>query len=429
MKVYAIEHVQLAMPPNGEEAARSFYIGVLGLTEKPKPPRLAARGGVWFEQGDLKIHLGVEPDFRPAKKAHPALLVEGLDELISRCEQAGAAAVWDEPLGGFRRAHVNDPFGNRIELMEMGSKTRWYEERVEKWCDFTKLIDVIETRHERQQHHFSYRGQVNKVWGLEPSLFRELREKKEDLQRCFEIEHDAKKEFASQVHLYMDPSALPNSGDWLEWWALMQHYGAPTRLLDWTASPYVAAYFAIESGEDTDGLIWVLNDWALGDRMREHYPANWGEWDHSPRPTNNWSIVAKSFDSKRFFDETAAPQLFFFQPNRRSPRIVAQQGWLSASLKLFADCETTIAALYENHRNDPKNHVGFDSKTRECWKYWNCRIVIPKEVKREFLRRLQTMNITASALFPGVDGLGKSDKEFIKVEVRHDRPGSSHSLP
>jgi catechol 2,3-dioxygenase-like lactoylglutathione lyase family enzyme len=118
MKVYAIEHVQLAMPPNGEDSARDFYGAVLGLTEKPKPPRLAERGGVWFEQDELKIHLGVESDFRPAKKAHPALLVTGLDELIRRCEQAGAAVVWDEPLEGYRRAYVNDPFGNRIELME-----------------------------------------------------------------------------------------------------------------------------------------------------------------------------------------------------------------------------------------------------------------------------------------------------------------------
>jgi catechol 2,3-dioxygenase-like lactoylglutathione lyase family enzyme len=118
MKVYAIEHVQLAMPPNGEGEARSFYAGVLGLTEKPKPPRLAGRGGVWFEQGELKIHLGVESDFRPAKKAHPALLVEGLDELINRCEASGASVAWDEPLDGFRHAYVNDPFGNRIELME-----------------------------------------------------------------------------------------------------------------------------------------------------------------------------------------------------------------------------------------------------------------------------------------------------------------------
>src|SRR5262245_63337448 len=95
MKVCAIEHVQPAMPPNEEELARSFYAGVLGLTEKPKPPRLAARGGVWFEQGDLNIQLGVESEFRPAKKAHPALLVEGLDELIIRCEKAGVQVVWD----------------------------------------------------------------------------------------------------------------------------------------------------------------------------------------------------------------------------------------------------------------------------------------------------------------------------------------------
>ena len=118
IKVYAIEHVQLAMPPNGEDSARSFYVGALGLTEKPKPPHLAERGGVWFEQGELKIHLGVESDFRPARKAHPALLVAGLDELVGLCEQAGAPVVWDEPLDGFRRAYVNDPFGNRIELME-----------------------------------------------------------------------------------------------------------------------------------------------------------------------------------------------------------------------------------------------------------------------------------------------------------------------
>jgi len=118
MKVYAIEHVQLAMPPNGEESARAFYGAVLGLIEKPKPPHLAERGGVWFEKEELKIHLGVESDFRPAKKAHPALLVTGLDELIRRCEQAGAEVVLDEPLEGFQRAYVNDPFGNRIELME-----------------------------------------------------------------------------------------------------------------------------------------------------------------------------------------------------------------------------------------------------------------------------------------------------------------------
>ncbi len=118
MKVYAIDHVQLAMPAGEEEKARLFYAGVLGISETPKPPNLAKRGGVWFEEGNLRIHLGVEKDFRPAKKAHPALLVERLDELVERCRSAEYEVVSDEPLEGYNRVYVNDPFGNRLELME-----------------------------------------------------------------------------------------------------------------------------------------------------------------------------------------------------------------------------------------------------------------------------------------------------------------------
>jgi catechol 2,3-dioxygenase-like lactoylglutathione lyase family enzyme len=121
MKVYAIDHVQLAMPANGEARARSFYAGVLGLRETPKPAHLAVRGGVWFEQDGLKLHLGVEVDFRPARKAHVGLLVDELDALISRCELAGYTITKDEPLEGYRRVYVNDPFGNRVELMQLTS--------------------------------------------------------------------------------------------------------------------------------------------------------------------------------------------------------------------------------------------------------------------------------------------------------------------
>lgn len=118
MSIYAIDHVQLAMPAGEEEKARTFYNKVLGIEEMPKPPHLAKRGGVWFEQGNLKIHLGVDKDFRAAKKAHPALLVEGLDELAEKCRNAGFEVVSDEPLEGYNRVYVSDPFGNRIELME-----------------------------------------------------------------------------------------------------------------------------------------------------------------------------------------------------------------------------------------------------------------------------------------------------------------------
>ena len=113
-----IDHVQLAMPAGQEEQARQFYCGLLGLTEVPKPASLAARGGAWFEHGDLHVHLGVDPEFRGAKKAHPAFQVTGLASFSARLRQAGAPVTEDDLLPGFARLFVHDPFGNRIELLE-----------------------------------------------------------------------------------------------------------------------------------------------------------------------------------------------------------------------------------------------------------------------------------------------------------------------
>jgi catechol 2,3-dioxygenase-like lactoylglutathione lyase family enzyme len=118
MMIVGFDHVQLAMPPGGEERARAFYGGVLGLTEVKKPAALAARGGVWFRSGDINLHLGVEADFRPARKAHPALLVRGLGDYAARAREAGCRIGDDEPLDGYARIFLDDPFGNRLELME-----------------------------------------------------------------------------------------------------------------------------------------------------------------------------------------------------------------------------------------------------------------------------------------------------------------------
>lgn len=107
------------MPRGGEERARAFYRDILGLPERPKPPQLAARGGCWFESDRVKIHLGVDPNFRPATKAHPGLLVGGLREILEQCRQAGLEATLENvPLEGYRRAFLLDPFGNRLELLE-----------------------------------------------------------------------------------------------------------------------------------------------------------------------------------------------------------------------------------------------------------------------------------------------------------------------
>ncbi len=117
MKVTGFDHIQLAMPSGGEEKARSFYVRLLGLTELLKPPELASRGGAWFSCGALQLHLGVEQAFRPAKKAHPALRVEGLDELLAGLRAAGFEVVDDTSVPGIRRAFTADPFGNRVELI------------------------------------------------------------------------------------------------------------------------------------------------------------------------------------------------------------------------------------------------------------------------------------------------------------------------
>ena len=117
-RIHGLDHVQLAMPAGQEALAREFYAGILGLAEIPKPPNLARRGGVWFAGGALRVHLGVEAEFRPARKAHPAFLVERLDTLTEHLRRAGVAVVTDEPLPGYNRIYVSDPFGNRIELLE-----------------------------------------------------------------------------------------------------------------------------------------------------------------------------------------------------------------------------------------------------------------------------------------------------------------------
>ncbi len=113
----AIDHVQLAMPAGQEAVARAFFGGVLGMKEISKPPELARRGGCWFQSGSVQLHLGVEQDFRPAKKAHPALRCRNYDGLLAVLAAARVPCEEAEDIPGVRRCHINDPFGNRIELL------------------------------------------------------------------------------------------------------------------------------------------------------------------------------------------------------------------------------------------------------------------------------------------------------------------------
>ena len=107
------------MPPGEENKARAFYVNILDFTEIPKPDELAKRGGAWFQSEGAQVHLGIEQDFRPARKAHPAFVVDELDALITKAQSAGYETdISQPPLDGYKRAQVFDPFGNRIELMQ-----------------------------------------------------------------------------------------------------------------------------------------------------------------------------------------------------------------------------------------------------------------------------------------------------------------------
>jgi putative acetyltransferase len=135
--IVGIDHIQLAMPTGQEDTARRFYSGLLNIPEVPKPPELAKRGGVWFENGLVKVHLGVDPNFHPAHKAHPGLLVRDLKALVLKLREAGVAVSEAEALPGYDHVYAADPFGNRLELME-----RVIEVREERPADVAAIRDV-----------------------------------------------------------------------------------------------------------------------------------------------------------------------------------------------------------------------------------------------------------------------------------------------
>jgi SAM-dependent methyltransferase len=132
MAYISLDHVQLAMPRHQEDRARSFYRDVLALTEIPKPETMRASGGAWFRSGGVEIHLGVDTEFTPARKAHPGIRVDDIEAIAARCAAASRAVAWDERYPGVRRFYVDDPFGNRLEILQE-TLPRMYVELAPWW--------------------------------------------------------------------------------------------------------------------------------------------------------------------------------------------------------------------------------------------------------------------------------------------------------
>ena len=266
---------------------------------------------------------------------------------------------------------------------------------VKDWQDFVEAADKLQhaSLGSAADRAYVFRGVPEMSYGLKPSLLRLLEGGVPDPGVALAVEDQALREFVRQAHLFLPAGVLSffarrlSNRDVLDWWIVMQHHNAPTRLLDWTRSAFVAAYFAVEKDFDRDGAIWVLDATGLRKRtMAAHGRA------HGPRPSDD------DYDFGRFFlDKMAVAAIWPIEWPRATDRIVAQQGVFTVAEQILTDHGGRFGQLAED---DPEMFF---------------RLIIRHELKAAFLTRLRRMNITASALFPGIDGLGRSIAELIRA--------------
>ena len=261
----------------------------------------------------------------------------------------------------------------------------WPESKVTSWDMFVSAIARVAIGIPPGAA-YTFRGQPNAAHSLEPSFQRKI--SKLSRADAIRIEKILLAEFQSQAHLLMQPAWLPDYRDMISWWSLMQHHGAPTRLLDWTKSPYVAAYFAVESHPDQDGALWYFHANRLDVRLKEL-----GE------PAMEDAIK----DLNRFFaSENERSCCYLFERKQKIERMVTQQGGFTVSPDVLANHADIIEKALVN--NDDRE--------------WFKKIVIPAELKSEFLLQLHRLNVNGIALFPGIDGLGRSLKELATLQVQ-----------
>jgi hypothetical protein len=240
-----------------------------------------------------------------------------------------------------------------------------------------------------------YRGQTNSEWGLETSFLRMTRHLAKQRDEAIRLEVAAREEFMSKAHLFIDPGNMEKVKTIPCRWALMQHHGAPTRLLDWTASPYVAAYFATQQdGSDRDGAVWCFCHRRLHKAFVKEYgsePPDLTRTEDEDPAVEHLHEVLRNPDAP----PSVVPLAFKFFS---SARMAEQQGRFTMCLRVHQD-HVCIAAKI------PTTHLK--------------KIVIPHKIKPDFLAELRRMNITAAALFPGVDGLGRSIAELTSLGTQH----------
>lgn len=206
------------------------------------------------------------------------------------------------------------------------------------------------------------------------------------MQAALALETDALEEFRAQAHLHLAEANLPenrSTTSLLDWWAVMQHHHAPTRLLDWTQSPYVAAYFAVETDPDKDGVIFIVD----GNAAVEHFQHTRG----SNHEVKNMELRSTS----------VLPLVSLWRPSKRTERFVAQQGYFSFALNVLHAHDDA----FTNALTQPG--AGADDGPLRRW-------IFPAQLKPEIIRQLRVMNIAPHSLFPGLDGLGRSVADLVR---------------
>jgi hypothetical protein len=240
------------------------------------------------------------------------------------------------------------------------------------------------------QTSYLYRGQSNSSWSLLPSLARLCKELAYDEAQAISVERRALSYFRSRAHLH---GTNFSGQDLIGWWAQMQHHRAPTRILDWSSSPLVALYFAVNENWDHHGAVWSFH---LQTFMQRAYPKD--KVDEI-----DWGVRVES--EKFFWSPCQRPYLLHAEQSKLSERMAAQQGSSTVSQHVLSDHATELENIIPEFEDLEGNQK---SVLRTKW-------IIDKSAKRELLKRLHAMNVTAATLFPGIDGLGNELVELVRL--------------
>ena len=263
---------------------------------------------------------------------------------------------------------------------------------VEKVNDWQHFVGIVHKFDMGPPHEpiFLFRGQAREDWTLVPSLVRMARLKSLLPAHVTVLEDIILQEFKKQAHLHLPPGTIPGKDDLFSWWNLMQHHHAPTRLLDWTYSPFVALYFACEQRLEEDGAVWMVASKHVSEKMTSAFPDCAG--------------AATRVRQSQYYQSLTGPEFVeFLERNVQTAQMAAQQTMHSVSTSPLADHEQLILKVLS------------EETSRKAFR----RLIIPARKKIEFLRSLRFMNVTSRALFPGVHGLGRSVAELALLSCNH----------